>query len=141
MEEEIKSSEELLKEFIEEADKRLIKIRSDFKTFREKPDNKEIIHLLFRGFHNLKSSSYSLQLPNIRRIAHLSEDILGLLRDDNIRLDENISALLSESIDYLDETLINLYESGFEGRRSPVGLILKLKEFIDSQIKKSIPTT
>jgi two-component system, chemotaxis family, sensor kinase CheA len=135
MKEEIKSNDDLLQEFIGESDKRLIKIRKDLKKLQKQPDNKEIVHQILRGFHNLKSTAFSLQLPNIRRISHLTEDVLILIRDEIVNLDSRVISLLLESIDYLDEALINLYENGFEGRHSPVRLIIKLKEFIDPHIK------
>jgi len=125
----IEEEEEYLGDFIRSADKIITKLRKDLERFKESSGDTEIINSLFRGFHNLKSSAYSLRLPNIRRIAHSVEDILDMLRDKKISFTPETSELLHESIENIDEVLISLYSNGIEGK-SRVVFIIKLREFI-----------
>jgi len=130
----IEEEEEYLSDFIQSADRIITKLRNDISRFKHHNDSIEIINSLFRGFHNLKSSAYSLRLPTIRRIAHHIEDILDLLRDKKITYNNEIENLLTEAVDIIDEILISLFEKGIEGQ-SRVAFIMKLKEFV-KEIKK-----
>jgi two-component system, chemotaxis family, sensor kinase CheA len=125
----LEEEQEYLGDFIRSADKIITKLRNDVERFKTDSDDPEIINSLFRGFHNLKSSAYSLRLPNIRRIAHTVEDILELLRDKKISFNDEVSELLCESISQIDEVVISLFDKGIEGK-SRVTLIIRLKEFL-----------
>ena len=131
----IEEEEEYLSDFIQSADRIITKLRNDISRLKHHNDSIEIINSLFRGFHNLKSSAYSLRLPTIRRIAHHIEDILDLLRDKKITYNNEIENLLVEAVDIIDEILISLFEKGIEGK-SRVTFIMKLKEFL-KEIKKT----
>ncbi len=132
--------QEYLGDFIRSSDKIITKLRNDLEKYKTGQPDPEIINSLFRGFHNLKSSAYSLRLPNIRRIAHLAEDILELLRDKKINFDDQVSELLNESINQIDEVIINLYENGIEGK-SRLPLIIKLREYLKEVKKPEIKAT
>ncbi len=125
----IDEEEEYLGDFIRSADKIVRALRSDLELFRVDTGNGEIINSLFRGFHNLKSSAFSLRLPNIRRIAHSVEDLLEMLRDKKAAVNEDILGLICQSIENIDEVLISLYETGIEGK-SRVSFIIELREYI-----------
>lgn len=136
----IDEEQEYLGDFIRSADKIITKLRNDLERYKTDQTDPEIINSLFRGFHNLKSSAYSLRLPNIRRIAHLAEDILELLRDKKINFDDQVSDLLNESINQIDEVIINLFENGIEGK-SRLPLIIKLREYLKEVKKPEIKAT
>jgi len=136
----IDEEQEYLGDFIRSADKIITGLRNDLERYKTDQTDPEIINSLFRGFHNLKSSAYSLRLPNIRRIAHLAEDILELLRDKKINFDDQVSDLLNESINQIDEVIINLFENGIEGK-SRLPLIIKLREYLKEVKKPEIKAT
>lgn len=125
----IEEEEEYLSEFIQSSDRIVNKLRKDLEKLKHSPNSIEIVHSLFRGFHNLKSSAFSLRLPTIRRIAHNVEDLLDLLREKKVTYNEEIEQILSEAINIIDEILISLFEKGSEGK-SRMPYILKLKEFL-----------
>ena len=125
----LEEEQEYIGDFIRSADKIITNLRNDVARYKTDQDDPEIINSLFRGFHNLKSSAFSLRLPNIRRIAHTVEDILDLLRDKKINFNDQVSELLCESISQIDEVIISLFDKGIEGK-SRVAFIIKLKEFL-----------
>jgi two-component system, chemotaxis family, sensor kinase CheA len=138
MDEDFSQFDHDLEIFLSEADKKLLSAREDLLLLKEDGQNPHRINSLLRTFHNIKSSAFSLNLPNIRRVAHLNEDILTMIRDKEINLSPESLNLVSESIDYLDEIIITLSELHFEGRKNPISFILKLKEFIDGEKEKKI---
>ena len=136
MDEDFSQFDHDLEIFLSEADKKLLSARKDLLLLKEDPENPFRVNSLLRIFHNIKSSAFSLNLPNTRRIAHLTEDILTMIRDKEINIGAEALNLVSESINYLDETIITLNELHFEGRKNPISFILKLKEFIDGEKEK-----
>jgi two-component system chemotaxis sensor kinase CheA len=59
------------------------------------------IHRLYRGLHSLKGNSGFLGLSTVERLAHVSEDLIGLVRDGGIPLDQEVVDLMLEAVDSL----------------------------------------
>ncbi len=75
----------------------------------------ENLHRLYRGLHSIKGNSGFLALETIERLAHASEDLIGLVRDGGIPLDRDIVELTLRSIDELRR----LIETARQSRRNP----------------------
>ena len=56
---------------------------------------------LFRAVHTFKGNSRVLGLGVVESRAHLAEDLIGLVRDEGVPLDQEILALLLETVDRL----------------------------------------
>lgn len=56
---------------------------------------------LFRAMHTFKGNARVMALSTIESRAHLAEDLIGLVRDEGIILDTELSALLLETVDVL----------------------------------------
>ena len=63
------------------------------------PDAK--IAALFRAVHTFKGNSRVLGLATVENRAHLTEDLIGMVRDDGVPLDEQIIEVLIYSVDIL----------------------------------------
>ncbi len=74
-------------------------------------DQAEHIGALFRAVHTFKGNSRVLGLSTVESRAHLSEDLIGLVRDEGAELTEEIIDVLIESGDILrgmlDETAVS----------------------------------
>lgn len=64
-------------------------------------DAKAQIGALFRAVHTFKGNSRVLGLVNVERVAHLAEDLIGLVRDDGVPLSSEILDLLLRTGDML----------------------------------------
>ena len=74
-------------------------------------DQSEHIGALFRAVHTFKGNSRVLGLSTVESRAHLSEDLIGLVRDEGVELTEEIVDILIEAGDILrgmlDETAVS----------------------------------
>src|SRR6056297_3355604 len=59
------------------------------------------IGALFRAVHTFKGNSRVLGLANVERVAHLAEDLIGLVRDEGVPLSTDIVDLLIRTSDTL----------------------------------------
>ena len=64
-------------------------------------DAKAQIGALFRAVHTFKGNSRVLGLANVERVAHLAEDLIGLVRDEGVPLSPEILDLLIRTGDML----------------------------------------
>jgi two-component system chemotaxis sensor kinase CheA len=73
------------------------------------------LHGLYRGLHSLKGNSGFLRIETVERLAHVSEDLIGLVRDGGVALDRDIVDLMLKAIDELRR----LVERAATERRNP----------------------
>lgn len=64
-------------------------------------ESKAQIGALFRAVHTFKGNSRVLGLANVERVAHLAEDLIGLVRDEGVPLSTDIVDLLIRTSDTL----------------------------------------
>jgi len=68
---------------------------------QDEPSNTEAVARLFRAMHTYKGNARMLGLSVIESVAHLAEDMIGLVRDEGVALDGEIVDLLLEATDVL----------------------------------------
>jgi len=68
---------------------------------QDTPLNMDAIARLFRAMHTYKGNARMLGLSVIESVAHLSEDMIGLVRDNGVPLDREMVDLLLEATDTL----------------------------------------
>ncbi len=72
---------------------------------KEAPANAGHIAALFRAIHTFKGNARVLGLATMERCAHAAEDMIGLVRDENVPLTPDLLALLLETSDVLREMM------------------------------------
>jgi len=70
-------------------------------TLRADAGDRDAIAGLFRALHTFKGNSRILGLCAIEACAHAAEDLVGLVRDDGVVLDVDMTKLLLEAVDSL----------------------------------------
>lgn len=68
---------------------------------KENPSDGGKIAALFRAIHTFKGNARVLGLGVIETCAHATEDLIGIVRDENVPLDAEIISLLLEAADTL----------------------------------------
>ncbi len=68
---------------------------------QDEPSNTDAVARLFRAMHTYKGNARMLGLSVIESVAHLAEDMIGLVRDEGVALDGEIVDLLLEATDTL----------------------------------------
>ncbi len=99
------TKEELKAIFIEEATEIIEKLDVDIINYEEDPDNKELLHELFRGVHTLKGSANSFGFTRLGAFVHLFEDMLDHYRDSDICVPPDVIDIFFNGVDVIKETM------------------------------------
>jgi two-component system chemotaxis sensor kinase CheA len=87
--------------YAEEGGQSLDEVEACLLILQQTPNNSDAIARLFRAMHTYKGNARMLGLSVIESVAHQSEDMIGLVRDDGVALDNQIIDLLFEATDCL----------------------------------------
>jgi HPt (histidine-containing phosphotransfer) domain-containing protein len=93
--------------------------------------NEQGIAELFRSFHSIKGLSRSMDLHGMEHIAHLSEDILGIVREGKASIDLSMTDLLLHAVDTLKH-LIHVVTSQQSDEAAPESLLKNLESLKES---------
>ena len=91
-------------EHIESAEAGLLELES-------KPDDSEVLNLIFRSFHTIKGMAGFLNLTEIGALAHLTENLLDLARKGQFLLSGSNTDIVFESIDLMKKMIESLKDS------------------------------
>ncbi|MFB3813872.1 MAG: Hpt domain-containing protein [Terriglobales bacterium] len=95
---------EILEFFVPEAEEHLQTITECLLALETNP-NEEDIHRLFRAMHTVKGSAAQVGLPRIALVAHRAEDLIGRLRDGELKPSAAIVDLCLDAVDALKKFL------------------------------------
>ena len=113
--------EEIIQEFITEAEESLDKIEPRFVELEQKGQDTNLINDIFRSMHTIKGAAGFLGFQLIVDVAHAAENIMKKLRDNEISLSKSLMDVILESIDMLRLLLIHLKEKdGVEENVAPL---------------------
>ncbi len=101
---------DVLHGFIDESNELLQNIEGIFIQLERDPGNPEIIDRIFRPVHSLKGNSGFFGLTNINKFSHRLENLLELIRQDEIAVTEKIIDTLLTGVDFLKNMLERAYE-------------------------------
>ncbi len=87
--------------YAEEGGSALDEVEESLLILQDAPSNTDAVARLFRAMHTYKGNARMLGLSVIESVAHLAEDMIGLVRDEGVVLDEEIVDLLLEATDTL----------------------------------------
>ncbi|SKA31514.1 chemotaxis protein CheA [Consotaella salsifontis] len=102
----------LLKQFVPEARDLLDKSSEALLTLEKNPADGEAINRLFRSVHTLKGTAGIFEIPSFTKLLHAAEDILNLVREDQLALDPELVDQLLAGIDVLAHWVEWLHEKG-----------------------------
>lgn len=93
--------DEIITEFVTEAEETLEKIDPMFVELETKGYEKDVLNEIFRGMHTLKGAAGFLGFQQIVDVAHRAESIMKRLRDGEISLSRGLMDVILKSVDTL----------------------------------------
>lgn len=87
--------------YAEEGDQALNTVEEALLLLRGQPDDAATVARLFRAMHTFKGGARSMGLTVTEALAHVAEDLIGLVRDEGVQPDESLLALLLRALDAL----------------------------------------
>ncbi|AFL75935.1 chemotaxis protein CheA [Thiocystis violascens] len=102
-----------LETFVEESRELLAAMEDALLTLETAPDDADAINAVFRAMHTIKGSAGMFGLEHIVAFAHVAESVMDRVRDNALRMDDQLAALLLGCEDHL-ATLIEGLADGHE---------------------------
>jgi len=127
---------EILEFFVPEVEEHLQAITECLLSL-EANANPEDINRLFRAMHTIKGSAAQVGLHRISTIAHRAEDLVGRLRDGEIKPSARIVDICLESIDYLKKLLYRQWTDEAAFQTAAKSLLARIDRFVAGE---EIPT-
>ena len=103
--ENIFEDQEMIESFLEEADEIIEQLDDNLVSVETQPDDLELINAIFRGFHTIKGMGGFLGFTQLVHIAHESENVLDLLRNQELSVNSSLMDIILEAVDLIKELL------------------------------------
>ena len=127
---------EVLEFFVPEVEEHLQTITDCLLALEANP-NEEDIHRLFRSMHTIKGSAAQVGWQRISTIAHRAEDLVGRLRDGELKPSATIIDLCLESVDVLKKLIYRQWEDEASFQLAARTLIARLDHIAPAESEAS----
>lgn len=122
----------MLATFLQELSDNVLSLETNLIELEKTPGDKDKINTVFRTFHNLKGSSSMVGLPILVDLAHWSESVLDLVRNDKLELTSLHVDLLLESLNAIRDVHGRLSATKSEGSRRYFNILARLSDVVDA---------
>jgi two-component system chemotaxis sensor kinase CheA len=103
--------DEIIDDFIIEAEESLEKIDPAFVELESKGYDKELLNDIFRSMHTIKGAAGFLGFQSVVDVAHKTESLIKRLRDNEIEISSPLISLILRSVDMLKVLLGQIRET------------------------------
>jgi len=125
---------EVLEFFIPEVEEHL-QVVTDCLLALEANSNAEDINRLFRAMHTIKGSAAQVGAQRIATVAHRAEDLVGRLRDGELKPSATIVDLCLETVDVLKKMIYRQWEDEASFQLAARTLIARLERVAPAEIE------
>jgi two-component system chemotaxis sensor kinase CheA len=100
--------------------------------------NDDLINELFSAVHTIKGSAGIFGFDDVVSFTHVAESVMGMLRDKELTLDENLGSLLLDSRDQISDLVKHVIESSDrpladDTRQQGDKLLGQLQQYLDGE--------
>jgi chemosensory pili system protein ChpA (sensor histidine kinase/response regulator) len=117
---------EILEFFVPEAEEHLQIVQDCLLAVESSAADPEVINRLFRAMHTIKGSAAQVGLQRISRVAHRAEDLIGRIRDGELKPSQQLIDLCFESVDAIKKFVYNQWPDESTLQRSVKSLLDRL---------------
>lgn len=93
------ADEEILQDFLVEAGEIIELLSEQLVELESRPDDKNLLNAIFRGFHTVKGGAGFLQLNELVECCHIAENVFDILRKGERRVDSGLMDVVLEALD------------------------------------------
>ncbi len=94
--------------FLDESHEHLQSLNDGLLSLEDNMEDTSVVNEIFRNAHTLKGMSATMGYNKIAELTHEMEDVLDLIRNDKLKLDENIIDILFKCVDSLEQMIDNV---------------------------------
>jgi two-component system, chemotaxis family, sensor kinase CheA len=130
--------EELLQDFLTEANELLSDVDNKLVELEKHPEDAKLLNDIFRGFHTIKGGAGFLNVEELVKLCHLTENLFDRLRNREIPLNaELMDVILSATMGVRD--MFGYLERRSLPHPADPGLLAALKEGLEGNLGKAPP--
>ncbi|WP_042471950.1 chemotaxis protein CheA [Bacillus ndiopicus] len=115
-----------LEMFIEESKEHLQACSEHLLELEKNPEDLSIVNEIFRSAHTLKGMSATMGFEDLADLTHKMENVLDAIRNEKIQVTPEILDVVFESVDHLEEMVMDIAEGG-DGKRDVQATVEQLK--------------
>lgn len=119
--------------FIDESNEHLQNMNQLLLDLETSPNDLNLLNEIFRIAHTLKGMSATMGFSKIANLTHEMENVLQLIRNNELSVNAHIIDILFECFDTLEEYINEISKSGDEGNLDPAPLVKKLCAIIENK--------
>lgn len=93
------ADEEILQDFLVEAGEILELLSEQLVELENRPDDKDLLNAIFRGFHTVKGGAGFLQLDTLVELCHAAENVFDGLRNGKRGVDSDLMDVVLQALD------------------------------------------
>ena len=116
------SEDEILQDFLVEADEILEGLNEQLVELESQPQNSELLNSIFRGFHTIKGGAGFLNLDAMVALCHKGEDVFNILRQGDRVVDAEMMDTFLKVIDILNAMFEETKSGQFPSPADPATL-------------------
>lgn len=124
--------DDLISEFITETSESLGLLDLELVKLEKNPEDAAILGTIFRVMHTIKGTCGFLGLPRLESVAHAGENVLGKIRDKELKATPEAITMILESLDNIKRLIDYLSEKGEEEAGEDSALIARLNHYADT---------
>ena len=112
--------------FIEESQEHLQGLNQSLLGLESNPKDMKILNEIFRVAHTLKGMAGTMGYTGITSLTHQMENVLDAIRNGKVEVNTGIVDILFECLDYLDNSISTIANTGQEGSSKADAIIASL---------------
>ena len=124
--------QELLQDFLVEAGEILEELNEQLVDLERRPEDKELLNAVFRGFHTIKGGASFLSLEALVALCHRAEDVFNALRNDELSVDSRLMDVMLPVLDVLN-TQFETLRGGVEPEHAPPQMLADLESLLKGE--------
>ncbi len=112
MSDNMEEMEEIVQDFLLEAEELLEELDEDLVTLEHSSDDSDLLNKIFRAFHTIKGSSSFLGFEKLTHLTHRLEDVLNKLRKFELSLNSELMDAILAGVDKAKAIIETIKENG-----------------------------
>ena len=128
-----------LEMFIEESKEHLQSCSEQLLVLEKNPEDLAIVGEIFRSAHTLKGMSATMGFEDLANLTHKMENVLDAIRNEKIEVTPEILDVVFESVDHLEEMVMDIAAGG-DGKRDVESTVALLKQIESGEEVVTMPT-
>lgn len=95
--------EDILQDFLVEASEILEQLSEQLVELEKRPDDRELLNAIFRGFHTVKGGAGFLSLGELVDVCHGAENVFDILRTGKQQISAELMDVILQALDTVNE--------------------------------------